>query len=150
MFLIAALLASSVAAMAEDPQVFLDNFHYLYPSFQAEIDLSLRECGDYSRADICRFPGVPILLFEGDAIFGDILFAVRGGTQNGLLPEFETYIAEQDEMYDEAMQLYAALPPNKRSRAARVHDLFPFHLAITGPSGPWPLVHIKALLDAYH
>ena len=69
MFLIAALLASSVAAMAEDPQLFLDNFRHLYPSFLAECDQSLRECGDYSKADICRFPGVPILLFEGDAVF---------------------------------------------------------------------------------
>ena len=102
------------------------------------------------KADICSFPSVPFLLFEGDAVFGDTLFALRGGTQNGLLPGFETNIAGQDEMYDEAMQLYAALPSNTGSRAAPVHDLFPFHLAITGPSGSRPLVRIKALLDAYH
>ena len=136
--------------MNDDPQLFVRDFHTLYPDFRAGCEQSLRDCGDYSNADVCSFPGIPILLFEDDAVFGNILLALDGGTQNGLLPEFEAYIARQDEMCDAALELYAALLPNKRSIAAPVHDLFPFHLAVTGMSGPWPLVHIKALLDAYH
>ena len=133
-----------------DPWVFLEVFHERYESFMERCENSLRDCGDYTQAGTCTLPGVPQLLFEEDAIFRDILEYTEEETEAGLFPPFEPYIAEQDGIYEEAFQLYNELPPNKRSKAAPVHDLFPFHLSITGPSGPWPLVRIKGLLDAYH
>ena len=57
---------------------------------------------------------------------------------------------EQEAVYVEALKLHTDLLPDQQSKAAPFHDLFPFHPAITGPSGPWSLVHMKGLLDAYN
>ena len=133
-----------------NPWEFLSDFHERYAYFEDECKDSLGDCGDYSKARTCTYAGVPILLFEKDALFSEILQWTEEGTVEGLLFEFDEYMVELDGMYEKAFQLYAGLPPNKRSKAAPIHDLFPFHLSITGPLGPWPLVRMKGLLDAYH
>ena len=133
-----------------NPWEFTQDFRHCYEDFQEECKESLRDCGDYSMARTCTFAGVPVLLFEKDALFEEILQWTEEGTVEGLLFEFDEYIVELDGAYDKAFRLYEGLPPSKRSRAAPVHDLFPFHLSITGPLGPWPLVRMKGLLDAYH
>ena len=133
-----------------DPWVFLEVFHERYASFKERCEASLRASGDYSRAGTCTLPGVPQLLFEGDAIFSDILRYTETGSEHNLLYRLEPYIAEQNGMYCASLQMYTDLPPDRRSNAAPFHDLFPFRLSVTGPLGPWPLVRIKGLLDAYH
>ena len=152
---------------------FIQSFRSVSETFEVECIASLETCGDYSDAYHYGLYGVPILLFEDDAVFEQILSALEQGTQDGLLSGFETYITKQEAMYADALELYTALPSSAQSKAAPVHEtLFPFHLGITGneahitkltnkmlasrrvivegDSGPWPLVRIKALIDAYH
>ena len=138
------------------PADWLSGYEYSYECFEAACERSIHRRGDYSRA---HFPSrnVPLLLFDGDEeLFHDII-AVSGSDQTinrvRVRAEpfgFRNYISKLNAKYTAALELHEGLPPNVQSKAARVHDLFPFRLAITGPSGPWPLVRIKSLLDAYN
>ena len=139
----------AIMSVSEEVHQWVAEFWNSIDEFQIECAMSLGRCGDYSEADLCNFPPVPILLFEKDALFDEIISVFEGGTENDLLSSFQPYIAAQEELYAEAVHLHEGLAPDSRSTAASFHGLFPFHLAVTGPSGPHPLVRIKALLDAY-
>ena len=106
--------------MFVDSRRFIKSFRSISETFEVECIASLEICGDYSGAYHYGMYGVPILLFEDDAVFGQILSAVEQGTRDGLLPEFEAYITEQKAMYEEALKLHTALPSSARSKATPV------------------------------
>ena len=145
------------------PRYFQQRYSRTYEHVKEWHRDSLYECGNYTQADL-PYQCVPRLLFGAGELLGCPLATdesasasdVSGG--DGVVKEncdffsgFSlNWITEQETLYKRALYLHTALPANAQSKAAPVHDLFPFHLAITGPSGPWPLVHIRGLLDAYN
>ena len=139
------------------PAEFLLGYEYTYGLFTDECLRSIHRWGDYSRAHFAS-RNVPQLLFDEESyeLFGDILAVSRLSTDSTRVRirdepfGFRNYISKLNSKYTNALELHEALPLDKKSKALRVHDLFPFHLSITGPSGPWPLVHIRGLLDAYN